>query len=389
VIEKPSGPRPQEGLVASSADTADVATMVDAGKINGGSSAGKGLPITPSPAAAASSSSSSSSPATIVDSSFNAFSGSTSSPARKERRGSSGKKRSLKRSKREGRDNKDVDSSRRVKGSRRGHSTVPGTPLSHFHEDVLAPNGGGVGGSFYGDLYGGGYVMLSGGVDEMGYADYHDWVGWGGGYGALDGVGGTPTSLGDIAYMDAETFESAVSSKGGLLDGLVGLGTMDVPADADNLHLLKDPAGRLQRFETLGGSTTDAAVAEGKLTGDMDSGVVNVVVNAGDGRHGHDAEWSSDKYRICTIFDDLEGIASRGDFEEHLKSPLVFHEMFLRSPGMGNGVNEVRRSLEERVTIDDNDYESWEQLGHVWRHYGNVPRTVDCYRKVSGFQQTN
>ena len=189
--------------------------------------------------------------------------------------------------------------------------------------------------------------------------------------------------------MDAETFESAVSSKGGLLDGLVGLGTMDVPADADNLHLLKDPAGRLQRFETLGGSTTDAAVAEGKLTGDMDSGVVNVVVNAGDGRHGHDAEWSSDKYRICTIFDDLEGIASRGDFEEHLKSPLVFHEMFLRSPGMGNGVNEVRRSLEERVTIDDNDYESWEQLGHVWRHYGNVPRTVDCYRKVSGFQQTN
>ena len=63
--------------------------------------------------------------------------------------------------------------------------------------------------------------------------------------------------------------------------------------------------------------------------------------------------------------------------------------MFLRSPGMGNGVNEVRRSLEERVTIDDNDYESWEQLGHVWRHYGNVPRTVDCYRKVSGFQQTN
>lgn len=30
----------------------------------------------------------------------------------------------------------------------------------------------------------------------------------------------------------------------------------------------------------------------------------------------------------------------------------------------------------------ETDFEAWELLGHVWRHYGNVPRTIDCYRKA-------
>jgi tetratricopeptide (TPR) repeat protein len=56
--------------------------------------------------------------------------------------------------------------------------------------------------------------------------------------------------------------------------------------------------------------------------------------------------------------------------------------MFLRSPGVSSGVHEVRASLEDRLGDDDADFEAWEQLGHVWRHYGHVPRTMDCYRKA-------
>jgi tetratricopeptide (TPR) repeat protein len=85
---------------------------------------------------------------------------------------------------------------------------------------------------------------------------------------------------------------------------------------------------------------------------------------------------------LVTSFDRLEGVANRGEFAYPLKSPLVFHEMFLRSPGVSSGVEEVRTSLEERLGEDDRDFEAWEQLGHVWRHYGNVPRTIDCYRKA-------
>ena len=85
---------------------------------------------------------------------------------------------------------------------------------------------------------------------------------------------------------------------------------------------------------------------------------------------------------LVTAFDRLEGVASRAEFAYPLKSPLVFHEMFLRVPGVSSGVEEVRASLEQRLASDESDYESWEQLGHVWRHYGHVPRTMDCYRKA-------
>jgi len=112
------------------------------------------------------------------------------------------------------------------------------------------------------------------------------------------------------------------------------------PVDAETLHLLEDPAGMLQ--------------------------LENVV----------------------TAFDHLGGISSRGEFENYqIKSPLLFHEMqVLRAPFVSGedvvGVEKVREFMEERVVDDDLDLQAWEQLGHVWRHYGNVPRTIDCYRKA-------
>ena len=124
---------------------------------------------------------------------------------------------------------------------------------------------------------------------------------------------------GGLAYMDLANLENAPIAQ---------------PPDADSLHLLQDPAGMVQ-LESL-----------------------------------------------VTAFDRLQGVANRGEFGYPLKSPLVFHEMFLRTPGVSSGVEEVRASLEERLFEDEADYESWEQLGHVWRHYGNVPRTMDCYRKA-------
>ena len=51
-------------------------------------------------------------------------------------------------------------------------------------------------------------------------------------------------------------------------------------------------------------------------------------------------------------------------------------------PNGNAGVEEVRLELEGKLSADDGDYESWEQLGHVWRHYGHVQRTIDCYRKA-------
>lgn len=284
---------------------------------------------------------------------------SSSSPVRKSgRRNGSGKKRGAKKS-----------GAKKPGGSKKSSKTStprPQVPLQDFGVDPY-------GAPLYADPYGGGYMMIGGaGMDGMAANDpyhgaYGGWLGMDGFYGAggLGGGDGAPGGLGGLAYIDADAFDSAMANGGGgdgaFLEGLNGLGAIEVPSDAESLHLLEDPAGRLQRFDALGGGeSSDGLVRLGKDTDGADM----------------------DKYRVRTIFDDLEGIAARVDLQEPLKSPLVFHEMFLRSPGMGSGVDEVRRSLEKRIEDDDDDYESWEQLGHVWRHYGNIPRTIDCYRKV-------
>ena len=139
--------------------------------------------------------------------------------------------------------------------------------------------------------------MIGGaGMDGMAANDpyhgaYGGWLGMDGFYGAggLGGGDGAPGGLGGLAYIDADAFDSAMANGGGgdgaFLEGLNGLGTIEVPSDAESLHLLEDPAGRLQRFDALGGGeSSDGLVRLGKDTDGADM----------------------DKYRVRTIFDEKQ-----------------------------------------------------------------------------------
>jgi len=84
---------------------------------------------------------------------------------------------------------------------------------------------------------------------------------------------------------------------------------------------------------------------------------------------------------LSTSLDSLEGVAFRHSFTTPLQSPV----MSLGGSSAATlvaGLEAARQELEQRLQVWSEDPEAWEQLGHVWRHYGNVPRTIDCYRKA-------
>jgi len=110
------------------------------------------------------------------------------------------------------------------------------------------------------------------------------------------------------------------------------------PVDAHELHLARDPAGRLR------------------------------------------------KQRIFTIFDQLKGVKARINFPMSLKAPVAFHHMFLQSDGASSisrsAVDSERGRLEAALRQAPDSADTWESLGHVWRVYGDVERTIDCYRRA-------
>jgi len=85
---------------------------------------------------------------------------------------------------------------------------------------------------------------------------------------------------------------------------------------------------------------------------------------------------------VKCMFDHLLGVKARVNFPMALKAPVAFHHMFISDESRQENVAKERIRIELKLANDPTDAESWEILGHIWRVYGHVHRSMDCYRRA-------